>query len=510
MSFARGKILPRFFSGRMALFWFAAAIALTLSARHAPAWAQDGGVTPDIEDRPAQEIEALEQEQGAGDASAAIIADGCPAVTFAQILAAPDDIDLNFCYAKQQIGAGDLPGATATIERVLLLRPARADIRLLYAVVLYRLDNLDEAESEFRAVAALPLGGEDRAVIDSYLTRIDKQRQNTTQSVTVSLGGHYDTNRNAAPRGETSLAAGVVTQPANEAARVNDDTGLLGTLRYDVAHKVGATRDHRLLGSMTLYQDDQTERDELDLQSLMIDGAFEYALDNSTKITPRISLSALTLSRQKFYSGYGAHLRIDRQFRLPARAAPLNVFASIGRTREVFRNISENATLVGRDGAKTDAEIGVSRWIAPDHQLSLTLHQSYKTAQELNQSYRFWQGRLQHTWLLGGGRFINSGLSWGARQYRAPDTQVVAAASPQRRRENPVRVRVTYGTPVGVVLDQLGMEASQDGGAKAVIDFMADVTWTVTGEYLAQQSNIRNYEYKNTRVQTLLTKRFEF
>ena len=46
---------------------------------------------------------------------------------------------------RAQIRRGDVRGAGATLERILLMRPDLPRIRLLYAIVLYRLDNLDEA-----------------------------------------------------------------------------------------------------------------------------------------------------------------------------------------------------------------------------------------------------------------------------------------------------------------------------------------------------------------------------
>ena len=69
-------------------------------------------------------------------------------VTFEQVLADPDNIDLNFRYAETQIRKGDVRGASATLERILLIEPDLPRVRLLYAIVQFRLENLAEAERE--------------------------------------------------------------------------------------------------------------------------------------------------------------------------------------------------------------------------------------------------------------------------------------------------------------------------------------------------------------------------
>ena len=69
--------------------------------------------------------------------------------TDADILAHPDDIVLNFRWAKAQLARGEVRGASATLERILVLDPDLAPVRLYYAIVLYRLDSLDEARSQF-------------------------------------------------------------------------------------------------------------------------------------------------------------------------------------------------------------------------------------------------------------------------------------------------------------------------------------------------------------------------
>ena len=53
-----------------------------------------------------------------------------------------------FGIKRQQIAAGDLKEAGATLERILLLNPTLYDVRVLYGLVLYRLGLYDRARYE--------------------------------------------------------------------------------------------------------------------------------------------------------------------------------------------------------------------------------------------------------------------------------------------------------------------------------------------------------------------------
>src|SRR3954462_11637383 len=68
--------------------------------------------------------------------------------TFEQVLAAPDDLALNLRFAESEAQAGNLLSSSAALERILLQAPGWGPARLLYAAVLYRLDDLAGAEQQ--------------------------------------------------------------------------------------------------------------------------------------------------------------------------------------------------------------------------------------------------------------------------------------------------------------------------------------------------------------------------
>ena len=124
-------------------------------------------------------------------------------VSFAQVLADPDNLQLNMAYAKTQIRHGDIKGASGTLERMLRVNPRLHELRLFYAAVLYRLDNIAEAKMELQKLEGIKLP--EKAVKEKKeLTRLIAIREKTyTLNAQISAGIVQDSNRNSFPEDET-------------------------------------------------------------------------------------------------------------------------------------------------------------------------------------------------------------------------------------------------------------------------------------------------------------------
>ena len=104
---------------------------------------------------------------------------------FDAVLAAPDDIELNLEYARRAADAGDLNGAAGALERVLIADPNRHGTRLLYAVVLFRLDDLQGARDQLDLLEPVALTPLQRAEAARYRARIERSRSTTRFSATA-------------------------------------------------------------------------------------------------------------------------------------------------------------------------------------------------------------------------------------------------------------------------------------------------------------------------------------
>jgi hypothetical protein len=95
----------------------------------------------------------------AGLLSSAAVAQDDPDV----LVAATQQLDSGVALARRQVAAADLPGALATLERVLFAHPQVVPPRLLYASLLCRLDDRQGAELELGLLAGKTIADSDWA-----------------------------------------------------------------------------------------------------------------------------------------------------------------------------------------------------------------------------------------------------------------------------------------------------------------------------------------------------------
>lgn len=465
--------------------WFAAVLAGLLFL--APVgWAQ----TTDTDELVRETTEAEQARQAAGQALDLETLSGAP-VTYQDVLRDPDNIELNLRFARTQVAQGNVRGAAATLERILLIDPDLAQVRLFYAVVLFRLGNIDEAEQEFRRVAALDIPGDVRAEVDSYLDRIALERRTTRYTASLSLGMHFDTNRNSTPRSGTRLVADVPFDVGDEEA----DIGYLGigTVRFD--HDLGVQAGHELFGTLTYFHDEQVQQDAQDLQSFIVEGGGVYRSGfEGIDVTPSVSYTHLRLSRETFFQEYGVGLRLEREF-----GAGISGFASARLLYQTFSPITENAIARERDGRQIEGMIGGAYAISPAMRISADYQHQDKSAKgaggaEFFSYYRD-QIRLNHTWLLGDGQFVLNSFTYQRDRYEDPDPFI----SGRTRHDDIFRYRVTYGAPLAFIF-----------GAGTLPDAIEDITVTPSIEYFRAHSNLNDFDFENWKFQALLNKTWRF
>ena len=463
-------------------------LAVALVVVMAPsAWAQ----TSDTDAIARETAAASARARAAGQALDYRAAEDGEPVTYADVLRDPDNVELNFRFARQQVQRGDVRGSAATLERILLINPDLAQVRLFYAVVLFRLDNIDEAEREFKTVAGLEIPADVRAEVDSYLERIAVRRRVTRYTASLSLGAHYDTNRPSNPRSGTRLFfdAPIVVD------RAEGDVGYLAIASLRVDHDLGYQERHELFGSLTYYHDDQVQQDTQDLQSFTVEAGGVYRSQFwDIDVVPSVFRTHLRLSRETFFQDIGANLRFEREF-----GPRIKAFASTRYADQTFSPINENTTSQQRDGRQIEGMVGATWAYSPTMRISGDLLHFDKRAKG-NGGVEFFsydrdQVRLTHTWLLGGGQFVLNHVSYQRDRYEEPDV----AVSARTRHDDIFRYRFTYGAPLGFFF-----------GPGTLWREIEDITLTASGEFLRSRSNLNNFDFKNFKAQGLLTKTWRF
>jgi hypothetical protein len=158
---------------------------------------------------------------GAGSA----FADTATGPGFQQVFASPDDVAQNFAYARAEARAGRLLAAAAALERILLVAPNENGVRLFYAAVLYRLDDLQGAQQQLDALDQSTLTPLQKREAEKYRTRISEERSGFKLSGHVVAGLSVDSDPQGAlltqfnffgakpvdkKQGETVITSGVL------------------------------------------------------------------------------------------------------------------------------------------------------------------------------------------------------------------------------------------------------------------------------------------------------------
>ncbi len=442
---------------------------------------------PEREQEAAQQGIRSSREAQATAAEAAELPATRSDITYADVLANPDDPELNIRWADAQVARGDLKGAAATLERILLLQPELANVRLYHAIVLFRLDDLDGAESELERVRQAELTAELAASAIDYSRRIERRRRRTRGSFSVTGGAQYDSNRNSAPHSDTLLVRDFRFQ-LGDGLTEDDDYSYLTIAELVMERDVGDQEQHTLFGALSFYNAEQEKLERFDVRS----GTGQAGLrlrTPETDWTMRLIAGLVDLSAEKFVRSIAGEVRAERRLSSRFRAGGLVRLESFD-----YDGIPDSPRAYERTGLETTLG-GDLQWIhSPSHRTRLALGFRNRSAQR--RFYSYWGPMLgfQHTWLPGGGQFVLASTSLDWNRYKDAQSFI----STKIRREAIIRSRVMYGAPLSFL----------SGGL--IRGDLAELVLSLTGEYLWSSSNLPNFTYDNLKLGFLVSKRWEF
>lgn len=454
-------------------------ILLALSFFLAPAVfaQQQQPATPDIEREGARPAEAR-KTAAAAEAASAESAGSYP--TFEQVLERPDDVELNYRYAKGQIARGDLKGSAATLERVLMIKPELHRVRLVYAIVLYRLGNLSESERELGKLESAPLPDALKNEVSSYKKAVAKGRRKNHLAGRVAAGFEYDTNRNASPASGRRLFNDIELNATGSGAR-RDDTAALMMLGLD--YRRDLPRAAQAFVSANYFRSEQTLLDTLDLQAYSVEGGAVLRPWARWEFTAKGLFDHVLLSQSTFLRNRGFSLRADRRW-----DRETSLFFQV---RDVFNDYVRTASIPSaedRTGAQIDVSAGIEKVLNPRMRLTGTFNHAHKNAREAFWAFDRDGLSLDHTWLLGRGAFLVSGLEGHWDRYRQPEVSI----SRKYRKDTIFRGSILLGAPLTPLSSKL-----------------KDLVASLSYDYYHAFSTVENYAYTNNKVAALLTYRFE-
>ena len=195
------------------------------------------------------------------------MAQAAGAQDFDAIMAAPDDVELNIAYARNEASQGNLSAAASAMERVLILEPNRHGDRLFYAVLLFRLGDYNGAKVELDRLKGANLSPLQRAEADRYLARVKEKTADSALSGRLTAGLVYEDDA----AGAYFTAFDIFGAPPKEEG-LSSELSLALNGRVDL----GGSRSWELYGSALAYDRSELSGAAIDFQRFEGEGGIGH------------------------------------------------------------------------------------------------------------------------------------------------------------------------------------------------------------------------------------------
>lgn len=351
---------------------------------------------------------------------------------YVQVLQAPDDVEFTLAYAQKRSSAGDLIGAAAALERLLLAKPNWHAARLFYAAVLIRLDDLQAAKRELALLKDVTLTPDQTAELAKYQRLAERKQATSRISGQVSIGLAYDSNAVAALANAVDLGAGVPF----------DDDGLafLASGSLTGATQLGGSGVELFGGISGLSKSDLSGPDQRYLRGDANLGLGFAA--GGLGVRASAVVRDVSIFGDHYEFDYGG--RLELSYRLGTRTA------LEGNIEVVDQNYDEPDFGIdplgngGRDGTRIDGSIGLSTRLTARQTLAIQLGYEDKDAHYRPFAYHGAHASVAYSALLGRGSYLSLLGSIRDYRYRAADLLI----TPVKRHDTRTFARLALGAPL--------------------------------------------------------------
>lgn len=349
---------------------------------------------------------------------------------YGKVLVAPDDVEFNMAYARGRASAGDLVGAAAALERLLLNRPNWHAARLFYAAVLLRLDDLQAARRELELLKGVQLSPEQTAEVAKYTRQTERRDATSRLSGQVSVGVAYDGNAVGTLANAVDLGAGTPIE--------DDGLSLTTTASLNAATRIGGGTE--LFAQLSgLSKTDLSGPDQRYVRADAQAGVGFAAGGVGVRVAAVVRDVSIFGDHYQF--DYGGRIELRR--RLGSRTA---INASLEVVDQDYDDVGFGLPGLGdgRDGVRIDGSIGISTRLTARQTLSLDIGYDDKDADYRPFAYRGAYASAAYAALLGRGGYASLSAQVRRFNYRAADLLV----SPVRRRDTRSFFRAALGAPL--------------------------------------------------------------
>jgi tetratricopeptide (TPR) repeat protein len=421
-------------------------------------------------------VPALAQSGAASDAA------------FQALLKDPGNLDKNVTYAKALIDEGDIEGAIAVLERLVLLYPDKAELHVTLGQLYQRVGSDAAAAQSYAAALAAPNASPKvKAQAEALRSQALAKTASSQFSGSLFAGMQYQTNANAGPSDHRISSDGNLVGRPNADDPDNDVSGVMGFSlyhTYDFGRQDAMALESQLSGYGQLYAD-RTELDTGRVAGRVGLGFDPFPGDGGFfRLQPRANFEAATTDGEWLEGGGGPGLGAKFVFN-DTLALDLDYDAiyrnydhvrSLGATEDYTgweQNGVATLTWLARPGTTVIGSLG-GRFsdTTKDHLDYAGLEASLGVYQTYNSPFDF----LPRDWLVG------LAGTYEARWYDSPDDSI----DPGRSRQDDIyQVDLVNTIPI-----------------------TESWSWNQQFQYLNDDSNLSNYRYDNFTVATSARWRF--
>ena len=399
---------------------------------------------------------------------------------FQAVLEDPGSLDKNIVYAKALIDEGDIEGAIAVLERLVLLFPDRAELHVTLGQLYQRVGSDAAAAQAYEAALAAPTTTPEVKAQAQALRDQSLEKTATHQfSGSLFAGMQYQTNANAGPHHDEILGDGNLVNRPNEDDPEDDFSGVLGfnlNHTWDFGRQDGMALESRLSGFGQLYAQN-TELDTVRGNGQVGLGFNPFPDDGGfLRLQPRANFEVASTSGEFLEGGggpgIGAQLQFSDTFSVnldyDALYRDYDHVAELGNTEDYTGWEHQGAatiTWLARPGTTVIGSIGGRAAGTTEDFLD---YKGLQASVGVYQTYGSPLSFLPYDWLAG------LSVGYEARWYDSPDPEVDDDTS---RQDDIFQFDAVNTIPL-----------SED--------------WSLTQQlqYLRDDSNLRNYSYDNFTV----------
>lgn len=307
-----------------------------------------------------------------------------------QVYENPDDHDLNLRYAKQQIQQGEMLNAGAALERMLYANPNWHSARLLYAAVLYRLDDQQAALRELSLLEGKELNTDQTETLERYKEDFQTPlktvlRQNAPAGTTAAGSYRRPTNRAYGTpdivKGSLSIGIRADDNAGNaltdEGFGFNNSGDISGVLEGGLQLAVPISDDRSLTARAAINglirRHETFSRADYDVIDLR---AGLSKKNGGGRLSVDIDARRVNVSGEKYLEQIGPRVTYSQPVSDTTRAT-----VSLSAYSQNYDPLSFAGREDDRDGVKTSLQLGVLKKIKDSQRVNLAVGYETKSAE---------------------------------------------------------------------------------------------------------------------------------